>query len=66
MNYGQRKRVEAIQQTQLNKNFVKALHAEVEDRIANIKEVLFEQYQLLNDDHNELIGENKELENGLS
>ncbi|MCJ8352110.1 hypothetical protein [Moritella sp.] len=42
-----KKEREAVQQTQMSKNFVKALHLEVQERITKIQDVDAEQYALL-------------------
>jgi len=49
----------------MSKNFVKALHLEVQERITKIQEVDAEQYALLSAEHNDLVSVNKTLEDQL-
>lgn len=60
-----KKEREAVQQTQMSTNFVKALHVEVEDRINRLRAVDAEQYELLSSEHSDLVEANLGLENQI-
>ncbi|MGF1759879.1 DNA-binding protein [Photobacterium sagamiensis] len=56
---------EAIKQTQMSPNFVKALHKEVEERVVALREVDAEQMQMLQTELQDMIDANGKLESEL-
>lgn len=57
---------EAIKQTQMSQNFVKALHKEVEERVLALREIDSEQMQMLQNELQDMIETNANIEHELT